>query len=208
MGRDRPLKLLPSLPEEVRSLLESWDAEKDDLLNPSCPLVRKAVAFLSTLPKTEITPDDWGLSVGKAAAVYILDHYVLLSTKAAGTLGSVEQLGALDAVETQVSAHQEAVAYRIQVILDAHANAPFRSLEAKRQFAVRIQRLLNLCESRIECPKCGEPAALRCSVVGNAKQGAFLFEHTTPKRALHGGTANLPAGLKIVPLKKEQDTPK
>jgi hypothetical protein len=114
-------------------------------------------------------------------------------------LAPPEQLAAL---ETNVDEYRKEIALRVQQILASASRIHFPDVQTKKEFAARIQRLLNTAESRIECPKCGEPATIRASVLGKQKDGAFQFVHVKPNRTIHGGTVGLPPNLQVVPREK------
>jgi hypothetical protein len=62
-----------------------------------------------------------------------------------------------------------------------------------------IQQLLSRLGLRVSCPRCSEPAILRCRETGNARDGSFQFEHSAGGRQTnHGGGATFPA-LTLVP---------
>jgi hypothetical protein len=72
-------------------------------------------------------------------------------------------------------------------------------LEANEAIVSAIQQLLNRLGLRVSCPRCSEPAILRCRETGNARDGSFQFEHSASgKQTNHGGGASFPA-LTLVP---------
>ena len=75
----------------------------------------------------------------------------------------------------------------------------FSSLAENQEFARRVHQLLDGHGLRVECPECHSPAILRCLRVGNAKHGAFVFDHYLDTgRTFHGGPTTIPL-LKVVP---------
>lgn len=109
----------------------------------------------------------------------------------------------LDELLNKVSETQNAIRMRVQDILKEFAEKNISdnwSLKDKESFARSIQRLLNISESRILCPKCGEQATFRAALK-RGKTGIFQFVHVQPRRTVHGGSSTLPANLRIVPQK-------
>jgi hypothetical protein len=57
-----------------------------------------------------------------------------------------------------------------------------------------IQQLLNRLGLRVRCPRCSEPASLRCRETGNARDGSFQLEHyASGRQTNHGGGTTFPA---------------
>lgn len=74
----------------------------------------------------------------------------------------------------------------------------FESLADNQAFAKLIHQMLDSHGLRVRCPECGNPAILRCLRAGNAKHGAFVFDHYLESgRTFHGGPTTVPL-LQIV----------
>jgi hypothetical protein len=66
------------------------------------------------------------------------------------------------------------------------------SLDANREFAKKLQRILSTVGDRLCCPTCRTPGTLRCAA-GRSPQGVFAFAHSTDgKTTTHGGWSRLP----------------
>lgn len=104
----------------------------------------------------------------------------------------------LEAEYAHVEELQLKMRSRIEDILSSLGGQKFPSIKAKKAVATKINGLLNFAGARIECPKCGDPAIIRCYAVGNAKDGAFQFEHFEPIQTRHGGSVNFPGNLRVV----------
>ena len=69
----------------------------------------------------------------------------------------------------------------------------FASLAENQAFAKMVHQILESHGLRVECPECGHPAILRCLRAGNAKNGAFVFDHYLDSgRTFHGGPTTVP----------------
>lgn len=69
----------------------------------------------------------------------------------------------------------------------------FGSLEENQRLAKMIHQLLDNHGLRVECPECGHPSILRCLRAGNAKHGAFVYDHYLESgRTFHGGPTTVP----------------
>lgn len=109
-------------------------------------------------------------------------------------------LGHLSQVVAAVDAERGRVAAQLQSILTALGGKSFATLEERQLVARQISDLTEFTRTRVQCPKCLQPAMLRCSTGGNAKEGAFQFTHNYPQKTVHGSTSVLPSGLTLVPV--------
>lgn len=78
----------------------------------------------------------------------------------------------------------------------------YGSLEENQQIAAQIQDLAITLGYGFVCPKCGEPAWLRCSRTNGCPHGSFQYEHYYPdsgRRTRHSGSSVVP-NLILVPL--------
>jgi hypothetical protein len=109
-----------------------------------------------------------------------------------------ELLRGLQAIDERLTA---LLAPIIEEVDDALTRLEGRSfgLEANEALVSAIQQLLNRLGLRVRCPRCREPAILRCRETGNARDGSFQFEHyASGRQTNHGGGATFPA-LTLVP---------
>ncbi|RMF44735.1 MAG: hypothetical protein D6753_01855 [Planctomycetota bacterium] len=99
----------------------------------------------------------------------------------------------------EVHALQHQILRTIEVRLQQFQGWAFDSLDENQAFAKMVHRLLDQHGLRVQCPECGYPAILRCLRAGNAKNGAFVFDHYLDSgRTFHGGPTTVPR-LKVVP---------
>lgn len=85
-------------------------------------------------------------------------------------------------------------------LVASHAGDRFDDFQESLAVAEEIQRLMEMLGIMAECPKCGQPAKLRCKKVGRSKTGQFQFEHySAPEGSLkkrmtsHGGSSTFPS---------------
>jgi len=102
----------------------------------------------------------------------------------------------IDVLIANLELIQTSLRTKTQQLLQELSGKEYDTLEAKREVVSKINRLLSAADARIECPNCGEPASLRCAVTGNAKDGAFQFEHHRPK-TVHGAKTRFPEDLRL-----------
>jgi len=114
-------------------------------------------------------------------------------------------LSQLTATENAVKEWQSALEQQVAELLRLAAKHGIETLKMKMDFAHRIQRLLNLAEQRIVCPKCGNPATLHAVAADRVEEGCFQFVHIYPKRTTHGGGARLPTNLTLTPMEKHKN---
>ncbi len=108
---------------------------------------------------------------------------------------AVEQVERLTA---EVHALQQQISQRIELRLQQFHGWAFASLAENQAFAKLVHQMLDSHGLRVVCPECGHPAILRCLRVGNAKHGAFVFDHYLDSgRTFHGGPSTVPL-IKVV----------
>lgn len=99
----------------------------------------------------------------------------------------------LDCLGGEVRELQQQIRQRIDQRLQQFEGWAFASLADKQVFAKRIQRLLEGHGLRVACSECGHAAILRAVAIGNAKHGAFVFDHYLDSgRTFHGGSTTVP----------------
>ncbi len=104
----------------------------------------------------------------------------------------------LQSLTAELHAVQLQIKRTIEARLAQFQGWSFGSLAENQEFAKMLHQLLEACGMRVVCPECGHPAILRCLRVGNAKHGAFVFDHYLETgRTFHGGPTTVPL-LKIV----------
>jgi hypothetical protein len=103
---------------------------------------------------------------------------------------AVEQL---DLLSTEVKSIQQQIQTCIETRLKQFHGWSFASLAENQAFAKMVHQLLDSHGLRVVCPECGSPAILRCLRVGNAKHGAFVYDHYLDSgRTFHGGPTTVP----------------
>lgn len=108
---------------------------------------------------------------------------------------AIEQVERLTA---EVTSLQQQISHRIEMRLQQFHGWAFASLSENQAFAKLVHQMLDSHGLRVECPECGHPAILRCLRVGNAKHGAFVYDHYLDTgRTFHGGPTTVPL-IKIV----------
>lgn len=117
---------------------------------------------------------------------------------------AVEQLEKLTA---EVHALQQQISQRIERRLQTFQGWAFGSLAENQAFAKLVHQILDSHGLRVVCPECGHPAILRCLRVGNAKHGAFVFDHYLDNgRTFHGGPSTVPL-IRVVAKPARRPTP-
>lgn len=88
---------------------------------------------------------------------------------------------------------QQQIKRNIETRLQQFHGWSFQSLGENQAFAKMVHQLLDGYGLRVVCPECGNPAILRCLRAGNAKNGAFVFDHYLESgRTFHGGPTTVP----------------
>ena len=99
----------------------------------------------------------------------------------------------LESLGGEVRDLQQQIRQRIDQRLQQFEGWAFASLADKQVFAKRVQRLLEGHGLRVACSECGHAAILRAVAIGNAKHGAFVFDHYLDSgRTFHGGSTTVP----------------
>lgn len=99
----------------------------------------------------------------------------------------------LSAITDQVQSLQQQIVQQIEHRLQRMKGWAFASLKDNQAFAKSVHQLLDSHGLRAVCPECGNPAILRCLRAGNAKNGAFAFDHYLDTgRTFHGGSTTVP----------------
>ncbi|MFK7736819.1 MAG: hypothetical protein AB8B50_12360 [Pirellulaceae bacterium] len=108
---------------------------------------------------------------------------------------AVEQMAEL---QGQIQSLQSQMVRSIEQTLQQFHGWSFGSLRENQALAKLIHQLLDSHGLRVQCPECGNPAILRCLRAGNAKHGAFVFDHYLETgRTFHGGPTTVPL-IKVV----------
>lgn len=119
-----------------------------------------------------------------------------MSLPAANIGQAAEQLKQLG---DEVHSIQQQIRRTIEIRLQQFFGWSFASLVENQEFAKQVHLLLDSHGMRVECPECGNPAILRCLRAGNAKHGAFVFDHYLDSgRTFHGGPTTVPL-IRVVP---------
>ncbi len=99
----------------------------------------------------------------------------------------------LDLLTNEVERLQQEIVKQIETKLLSFGGWAFASLADNQAFAKMVHQLLDSHGLRVACPECGNPAILRCLRAGNAKHGAFVFDHYLDTgRTFHGGSTTVP----------------
>ncbi len=113
-----------------------------------------------------------------------------MTLPAATLVRAEEQLGQLT---TDVRSLQQQIVRTIEARLQGFHRWQFSSIKENQAFAKRVHQLLDSHGLRVVCSECGNPAILRCLRAGNAKHGAFVFDHYLETgRTFHGGQTSVP----------------
>lgn len=108
-------------------------------------------------------------------------------------------LSVLQQTSQDVEAIQRQILVRIEQTLQQFVGKNFGSLAANQAIAKQVHTLLDSKGLRVRCPECGSAAILRCQNAGNAKTGAFMFDHYLDTgRTFHGGQTTFPE-VSVVP---------
>lgn len=104
----------------------------------------------------------------------------------------------LSSLVGQLQAFQTQIQRTIEMKLSQFQGWSFESLADNQEFARLVHHILDSHGLRVVCPECGHPAILRCLRAGNAKHGAFVYDHYLESgRTFHGGPTTFPV-LKVV----------
>lgn len=103
-------------------------------------------------------------------------------------------LAALAETAELVEEIQNRIRDQIEQTINLFAGQNFGSLAANQAVAKQVHSLLESKGLRVKCPECGAAAILRCQKAGNAKHGAFMFDHYLDSgRTFHGGQTVFPS---------------
>ena len=106
----------------------------------------------------------------------------------------VHALSALAETAELVEEIQNRIRDQIEQTINLFAGQNFGSLAANQAVAKQVHSLLESKGLRVKCPECGAAAILRCQKAGNAKHGAFMFDHYLDSgRTFHGGQTVFPS---------------
>jgi hypothetical protein len=101
-------------------------------------------------------------------------------------------LRALQELDARVTQLLEPVVGDLEAALAQLAGKSF-GLETNKALVLALRQLLQRVGLRVRCPRCGEPAYLRCRQPKHAREGAFQFEHFQEgKQTNHGGGTIFP----------------
>ena len=108
-------------------------------------------------------------------------------------------LNTLHEAANEVETIQAQIVVTIQDSLRSLAGRRFGSLAANQRVAKEVHALLDSKGLRVKCPECGAAAILRCQNAGNARTGAFVYDHYLERgRTFHGGPSTFPL-LELIP---------
>jgi len=108
-------------------------------------------------------------------------------------------LSVLQQTSQDVETIQQQILVRIEQTLQQFVGKNFGSLAANQAIAKQVHALLDSKGLRVRCTECGSAAILRCQKAGNAKTGAFMFDHYLDSgRTFHGGQTTFPE-VSVVP---------
>ncbi len=128
-----------------------------------------------------------------------------MSMPAANFAHAVDQL---QQVTKDVEMIQQQILRTIEKRLQQFHGWAFASLAENQEFAKQVHQLLESHGLRVQCPECQSPAILRCLRAGNAKNGAFVYDHYLDSgRTFHGGPTTIPL-LRVVPKPARRATVK
>lgn len=106
----------------------------------------------------------------------------------------------INEIDSVLNAELRVLRGRLQTHLRALEGESWPTFEENQKVAAQIQSLANRVRALFECPKCKQPAKLRCKKPGRSKTGVFQFEHGGRwSNTTHGGTNVLPSLTLIDP---------
>lgn len=125
-------------------------------------------------------------------------------------------LPVLDAIKDLENAGEELakiqwqVARKIERILAPYVGQSFGSVDANKEFADAVNKLLRANGARLVCPTCKTPSMLFLQTGGTTRHGSFQHQHSKDgKKTRHGGSVVVPL-LSVVPalITSESGAPK
>lgn len=116
-----------------------------------------------------------------------------------GPLADGTALAQMERLDGRVSEVLAPVIKELAEFLGPLVGKSLGTLEENKAFARLLQALLRRLGLRVRCPRCGEPAVLRCQPVRGMETGAFQFQHQGGfgPRTNHMGSSTIPE-LKLV----------
>ncbi|MEO8270234.1 MAG: hypothetical protein ABI557_10975 [Aureliella sp.] len=162
-------------------------------------LLEIALGKPAGIPTHELTPNQRQLFVRAAELVAQRIYGGLRQRIALPPPSIAKAVNQLDNLTSEVSSLQLQIRQRIEQRLQMFQSWAFSSLADKQAFAKHVQQLLDSHGLRVECTECGHAAILRGLRIGNAKHGAFVFDHYLDSgRTFHGGSTSVPL-IRVVP---------
>ncbi len=99
----------------------------------------------------------------------------------------------LQRTAAQAEQMQDQIRQQIEASLKNLAGKNFGTLAENQAITKQVHALLDSKGLRAICPECRAAAILRCQKAGNAKTGAFMFDHYLDTgRTFHGGQTTFP----------------
>ncbi len=162
-------------------------------------LLEIALGGPAETPVRELTPTQQKLFVRAAELVAQRIYSGLRQRIALPPPSIAKAVNQLDNLTDEVRLLQQQIRQRIEQRLQRFHGWAFNSLSDKQAFAKHVQQMLESHGLRVECPECGHAAILRGLRIGNAKHGAFVFDHYLDSgRTFHGGSTSVPL-IRVVP---------
>lgn len=165
------------------------------------PLALLEIALGSSAgnPTHELPPTQQKLLVRAAELVAQRVYFGLRQRIALPPPSIANAVNHLDKLTDEVRLLQQQIQQRIEQRLQRFHGWTFNALPDKQAFAKHVQQMLESHGLRVECPECGHAAILRGLRIGNAKHGAFVFDHYLDSgRTFHGGSTSVPL-IRVVP---------
>lgn len=162
-------------------------------------LLEIALGMPAGMPARELTSTQRQLFVRAAELVAQRIYSGLRQRIALPPPSIAKAVNQLDTLTSEVRMLQQQILERIEQRLQRFHGWAFSSLSDKQAFAKHVQQMLESHGLRVECPECGHAAILRGLRIGNAKHGAFVFDHYLDSgRTFHGGSTSVPL-IRVVP---------
>lgn len=150
-------------------------------------------------PTREPTPTQQKLFIRAAELVAQRVYYGLRQRISLPPPSIAKAVDQIDKLTDEVRLLQQQIQQRIEQRLQRFHGWAFNELRDKQAFAKHVQQMLESHGLRVECPECGHAAILRGLRIGNAKHGAFVFDHYLDSgRTFHGGSTSVPL-IRVVP---------
>lgn len=108
-------------------------------------------------------------------------------------LSEQQAWSALEELDRELNRLQRTIRLAMQTKLGQLAGRSLGTLQANRDLARSLHRLLDSHGLRVRCNECGHPAILRVSPRRGSTAGAFVFDHSIDgRRTFHGGGGRMP----------------